>query len=52
MARAPRETLSPGQHVLRWDGRDAGGRVVEAGLYLVSVEALGESRTQAVAVVP
>ena len=41
-----------GENLLRWDGRDADGRTVESGLYLVCVEALGDSRTQTLAVMP
>ena len=43
--------LGAGANVVRWDGRDGGGSPVEDGLYLVTVEALGEKRTQTIAVV-
>jgi hypothetical protein len=40
-----------GANLVRWDGRNDDGHVVNPGLYLVTVSALGETRTQAVAVV-
>jgi hypothetical protein len=43
--------LPAGAGVVRWDGRDRDGQTVEAGLYLVTVEALGERATQTLAVV-
>ncbi len=42
----------PGANLVHWDGRDDDGHVVNPGLYFVTVEALGETRTQTVAVVP
>jgi hypothetical protein len=45
------ETLGPGTNLVTWDGRDEDRRDVEAGLYLVTVEALGERRTQTLGVV-
>jgi len=45
------QALGPGANLVRWDGRDRDGSVVEDGLYLVTVEALGEKRTQTLAVV-
>jgi hypothetical protein len=45
------ETLGPGTNLVSWDGRDEDQHEVEAGLYLVTVEALGEARTQALGVV-
>jgi aminopeptidase N len=38
--------LPAGAHELRWDGRDTGGRAVEPGIYVVKLEAAGETRTQ------
>ncbi len=35
----------PGRHVVHWDGRDAAGRRLGGGLYLVRVEAAGEAST-------
>ncbi len=35
------ETLAPGEHVLVWDGRDAGGRAMPGGVYLARCEAAG-----------
>lgn len=45
------QSLGPGTNVVSWDGRDEDHRDVESGLYLVSVEALGESTTKTLAVV-
>ncbi len=42
LARGP---FGAGPHVLRWDGRDAAGRVAPAGLYFVRLNAAGEMRT-------
>lgn len=41
-----------GENLVRWNGRDDDGRLVEAGLYLVTVEALGQTLTKPLAVVP
>lgn len=38
-------TLDAGEHVVTWDGRDAGGRRVEPGLYLLRWQADGRSGT-------
>jgi hypothetical protein len=43
--------VSPGGHSLRWDGRDASGAPVPAGIYFIRVEALGRSRAQRFALV-
>jgi ligand-binding sensor domain-containing protein len=43
--------LNAGANLVRWDGRDDDGRVVEDGLYLVGVEALGQMVKRPVAVV-
>jgi hypothetical protein len=40
-----------GANLVRWDGRNDDGHVVDPGLYLVTVEALGETHTQTVGVV-
>lgn len=40
-----------GWNVVRWDGRDRDGATVDEGLYLVTVEALGETRTTTLGVV-
>ena len=45
------ETLGQGTNLVSWDGRDEDHHEVEAGLYLVTVEALGETRTQTLGVV-
>jgi probable HAF family extracellular repeat protein len=43
--------LPPGSHVARWDGRDAAGRAVPAGAYVVRVELGGEVVTGKLAIV-
>jgi hypothetical protein len=43
--------LGTGANLVYWDGRDDAGGVVEDGIYLVGVEALGEVRKRTVAVV-
>jgi hypothetical protein len=45
------QTLGPGTNLVTWDGRDEGQHEVDSGLYLVTVEALGETRTQTLGVV-
>jgi ligand-binding sensor domain-containing protein len=45
------QPLSAGANLVRWDGRDEDGRIVKDGVYLVGVEALGETQKRAVAVV-
>ena len=45
------EALGPGTNLVSWDGRDEDHHEVEAGLYLVTVEALGVARTQTLGVV-
>ena len=40
-----------GENLVRWNGRDEDGRMVEAGLYLVTIEALGQTLTKPLAVV-
>jgi hypothetical protein len=45
------EPFGAGANVVRWDGRDFDGGIATPGIYLVSVHALGERRTAAVAVV-
>ena len=37
---------SPGEHVLAWDGRDDAGHLLPSGIYLIRVEAGGESRVR------
>jgi hypothetical protein len=44
------QTLGPGTNLVNWDGRDSDLREVDGGLYLVTVEALGETHTQTLAV--
>ena len=43
--------LGAGANVVRWDGRNGGGEMVPAGLYLVTVEALGTKQTKTLSVV-
>jgi ligand-binding sensor domain-containing protein len=43
--------MKAGANVVFWDGRGEDGEVVEDGLYLVSVEALGHKRTKTLSVV-
>jgi flagellar hook assembly protein FlgD len=45
------QSFGPGANLVRWDGRDREGSVVADGIYLVTVEALGQTRTQTLAVV-
>jgi hypothetical protein len=40
-----------GVHAVRWDGRDQSGVTVPNGLYLVAIDALGESITKPISVV-
>jgi ligand-binding sensor domain-containing protein len=43
--------MNAGANVVRWDGRDGDGTEVPDGLYLVTVDALGEKQVQTLAVV-
>jgi hypothetical protein len=43
--------MNAGANVLRWDGRDSGGDEVPDGLYLVTVEAMGQTRAKTLGVV-
>jgi ligand-binding sensor domain-containing protein len=45
------ETLGPGTNQVSWDGRDEDRRDVDSGLYFVTIEALGERKTQTLGVV-
>ena len=40
-----------GDNVVRWNGRDRDGEIVGNGMYLATVEALGQTKTQVLAVV-
>jgi hypothetical protein len=42
-------SLEAGEHVRQWDGRDAGGRNVGAGVYLATVRSAGQVSTQKLA---
>jgi flagellar hook assembly protein FlgD len=43
--------MGAGANLVRWDGRDRSGAYVADGIYLVTVEALGETRRNTLAVV-
>ena len=43
-----RASLAAGRHPVTWDGRDDGGRVLGAGVYLVRANAGGRVLTQRV----
>ncbi len=43
--------MGAGSNLVRWDGRDRDGRIVEDGLYLVTVEAMGEKQVKTLAVI-
>ena len=43
--------FTAGTNVVQWDGRKTDGSIVADGLYMVSVEALGETRVKTLAVV-
>lgn len=45
------QELGPGTNLVSWNGQDEDRHPVEPGLYLVTVEALGETSTQALGVV-
>jgi hypothetical protein len=48
---ASRLRMNAGANVVRWDGRDGDGAEVPDGLYLVTVDALGETQVRTLAVV-
>jgi len=45
------QSFGAGANLVRWDGRDREGVVVRDGLYIVTVEALGETKRSPLAVV-
>ncbi len=45
------EVMGAGANLVRWDGRDVAGEIVGEGLYIVSVEALGNKQAKTVSVV-
>jgi hypothetical protein len=45
------QQMNAGANLVRWDGRDSDSNLVQGGLYLVVVEALGQKRTSTIAVV-
>ena len=44
-------TMGAGANIIRWDGRERGGLYVADGIYLVTVEALGQTRRNTLAIV-
>ena len=44
-------TMNAGANLVRWNGEDQSGEIVPDGLYLISVEALGEKQVKTLAVV-
>jgi ligand-binding sensor domain-containing protein len=47
----PGEPMNAGVNLVSWDGRDRQGNIAEDGVYIVTVEALGSTRTKTLAVV-
>ena len=47
----PGRVLTPGSHVVTWDGRNHNNRIVTSGLYIVVINADGKKAHQTVAVV-
>jgi hypothetical protein len=45
------QTMGAGANLVRWDGRDRAGVYVADGIYLVTLEALGQTRKNTIAVV-
>jgi hypothetical protein len=45
------EQMGPGSALVRWDGRDRAGVTISDGLYLVTVEAMGQTQRKTIAVV-
>ena len=45
------EPMGAGANLVRWDGRDRDGAVVDDGIYVVSVKALGQEQVHTLAVV-
>lgn len=45
------QTMGAGANLVRWDGRDDNALASPDGLYLVSVEAMGESQTKTISIV-
>jgi len=48
---ADAQVFNAGANLVRWDGRDRGGSVVVDGIYVVTLEALGETHKKTLAVV-
>jgi len=48
---ASRLQMNAGANIVRWDGRDGDDAEVPDGLYLVAIDALGETQVRTLAVV-
>lgn len=46
------ERQSPGEKTVRWDGRDAAGNVLAAGIYIYSLEAGGNTQSRKIVLLP
>ena len=44
------QPMNAGANLVRWDGRDSDANLVQAGVYLVVVEALGKKEVKTLAV--
>jgi flagellar hook assembly protein FlgD len=44
--------FAPGSHRMTWDGRDADGRVVAAGVYFVRLEVAGVAQSRRIVRLP
>jgi flagellar hook assembly protein FlgD len=45
------ETMGAGANLVRWDGRDDNSETSPDGLYIISVEAMGQRETKTISVV-
>jgi flagellar hook assembly protein FlgD len=45
------QQMNAGANLVRWDGRDSAANIVQDGVYLVVVEALGQKETETLAIV-
>jgi flagellar hook assembly protein FlgD len=50
VAEIARGSLAPGRHELAWDGRDARGRILAAGVYVVEVRLNDQRDTRRVVI--
>ena len=44
-------SMAPGRHMVAWDGRDHGGRLAAAGVYIMLLEAAGVTASRSIALV-